>query len=274
MDIKNKEAIPNTYMSKVGRSTLLTAEREQEIAKIIKNGSDKEKAAAVEELVNANLKLVVSEAYSYSRRTGSDVNDLISAGHEGLMKAVYKFDASFGTKFSTYAIPWIRQAIRKFICSSHPVKIPLHIVNGMLKHKRMEAENSNVTDKELMDEMEIDDRTLDRIKQARITTVSLNETHKDSDFDGDGDLSSVIADPNQAEPGEEMADNERYTKLQEAIDALDEMKRDIIMSQCLTNDKVNLAELGKKWGVTGERIRQIREKTLKELRFRLKNLNR
>lgn len=273
MEIKNKESIPNTYMNKVGRSILLTAAREHELAEIIKVGGDGQ-SAAIEELVNANLKLVVSEAYSYSRRTGVDVNDLISSGHEGLMKAVYKYDASFGTKFSTYAIPWIRQAIRRFICGSHPVKIPLHIVNGMIRHKRMEAENENVTDAELKDDMEIDDRTLDRIKQARITTVSLNETHSDSEFEGEGDLSSIIADTNAVSPDEEMDRNERYVKLQEAVDSLDEMKRDIIMSQCLTNDKVNLSVLGAKWGVTGERIRQIREKTLKELRFKLKNINR
>lgn len=274
MEIKNKEAISNSYMNKVGRSILLTAEREQELAALIKANVEGQVEKAIEELVNANLKLVVSEAYSYSRRTGIDVNDLISAGHEGLMKAVYKYDASFKTKFSTYAVPWIRQAIRRFICASHAVKIPLHIVNGMIKHKRIEAEKADVTDAELMSEMEVNDKTLDRIKKARITTVSLNEAHHDSDFDGDGDLSSVIADANAISPSDEMAQDERYNMLQEAIDSLDEMKRDIIMSQCLTNDKVNLAELGKKWGKTGERIRQIREKTLKELRSKLKNINR
>lgn len=272
MDIKNKESIPSPYMAKVGRSILLTAAREKELAEIIKNNTDGQ-AAAIEELVNANLKLVVSEAYSYSRRTGTDVNDLISAGHEGLMKAVYKFDASYGTKFSTYAIPWIRQAIRRYLCGEHPVKIPLHIVNGMIKHKRMEAANSQVTDAEVMAEMDIDEKTLDRIKQARITHISLNATHEDSDAVEVGGIAEIIADESVVSPGEEMSRNERYAKLQEAIDSLDEMQRDIIMAQCLSNDKVNLSDLGEKWGVTGERIRQIREKTLKKLKFKLANIN-
>lgn len=272
MDIKNKESIPAPYMNQLGHSVLLTANREKELSAIIR-GAGEGQAKAIEELVEANLKLVVSEAYSYSRKTGIDVQDLISAGHEGLMKAVYKFDASFGTKFSTYAVHWIRHCIRRFLCTSHPVTIPLHIVGGMIKHKKMEAENSEVTDAEVMAEMEIDEKTLERIKKARITHVSLDATHEDSESVEVGGLGAIIADEKIISPDHEADMSERHAKLQEAIDSLDAISRDVVMAQCMTNDKVNLAELGKKWNVTGERIRQIRVKALKTLKFRLANIN-
>lgn len=266
----------DVYMNKVGCSVLLTAARERELSVIIRTSKDPQAvASAVEEFVMANLKLVASEAFDYAKRCGSymktagfDVHDLISAGHVGLMKAVYKYDPAYQTKFSTYAVPWIRQPIRKFIYRSSPINIPSYIMNDAIKHKKLEEENEDVTDAELMDKLQLTQRGLANVKMARYSRVSL-DAPVSNDGEGDSEFMNMMPDENAVDPSQEASDEDRYAYLREALDELDDMKKEIIMAQCFSDDKVNLAELGEKWGVTGERIRQIKKEALQKLKVKL-----
>lgn len=266
----------NHYQRQLKASVLLTAEREKELAVIIRSpdSTDAQQRKAIDELINSNLKLVNAEAFSFSRKTGVELQELVSAGHEGIMKAVTRFDPSKGYRFSTYALWWIRQAIFRKLNSSYAVKIPFHIVCGMIKQKRLEAELGELTDDEVMDELNVDSKTLARIKKARISCVSLDgHTSNDMDHDNkDRDLGSLIADENAEMPDEKVDNEERYAMLHKAVDELSDIKKDIIKSMSLDPDGNILKELGERWNLTGERIRQLKCDAIKELRFKLKKL--
>ena len=256
------------FLSKVAATILLTPEREKELARIIQKNSDAVSVqSAVNELATCNLKLVVGEACSYARKSGVDSEDLISAGNEGLMKAIYRFNPDkFGTRFSTYAVPWIRQGIRRAIYASSPVKIPSHVMNGMIKHKKMEDENGDLSDEDVMKEMDLTPKALKNIKAARVSHISLDSPLEE---DSTTSVGQTIADENAKSPLNVLENDERDRILSEAMNGLSEMKRDIVLAQCLGDDKVKLADLGKKWNLSGERIRQLKEDALKELKTKI-----
>lgn len=251
---------------------LLTAERERELGTTIqqlKNG--REKDAALVELVQHNLRLVINEAQKYSLKSSIPVEEFYNAGRMGLIRAAYDYNPiKYKTRFSTYATPWIRQKMRELIHGNSPVKIPLHIINGVYKKNKALEKNGKLTDKELRKELDLTEIQLEKIKKAQISSISLNMPLPNSKGGDDNiTLSELIPDESAKIPGEDELTDSRYDFLIEAMEELDEMSRDILMAQVLDADKVKLSDLGHKYGITGERVRQVKEKALNALKKKI-----
>jgi len=272
----NIDAQVATFIAEMGDIPLLTPEQEREYAITIQKYKDgKARAAAIDKFVKGNLRLVLKEAFKVANRTGLDVKDLIGYGCVGLMRAIYKYDPTMGTKFSTYATPWINQGMRDFMYkNTNPVQIPIHVIDGLSKHRKMlDAEGNAKPDAEVMQELNINESFLKRIKKAYVTSVSLDEEIKPSEgthsVSGARTFEESIPDENAPDPSMETENNDKYNDLYTVMGELDEMSREIVTAQFLESDKVQLHRLGKKYGVTGERIRQIKAKALKVLRKKL-----
>lgn len=271
-----------SYIQEMNEIPLLTFEEEKELSSIIQarlanytsikdiikrkktEKADNILSKAIEKLSSSNLRLVIKEAFKFSKTTGVDIKDLIGAGNFGLMKSVYLYDAkTHNTRFSTYAIYWIRQAMFETIHTSGIIQIPIHILNGRYRHNKLK-EDGMTSDQDVMKELEIDEDQLKRIKDANISVISLDQEINDTG----GTITTVgdlIADEKAVNPSENASSQDQYRYLYEALAELDDMSRDIVSAQILQDDKLQLKELGKKYGKTGERIRQIREKALKTL---------
>jgi len=247
---------------------LLTAEREKELGKVIQSGNhDISKENAIIELVQHNMRLAISEANKYSRNYNMPIEELFNAGRAGLIKAAYGYDPTFNTRFSTYAIPWIRQGIRELMHGNSPVKIPLHIINGKYKKAQVLAAKGDITDREVCDELDLTDVQMDKINLANVSSICLDMMIKE---DGSTKVSDVIADENAIIPGEMVGmDDLRYDYLDDALADIDEISKDVIRSQVMDGDKTTLHDIGQKYGITGERVRQIKYKALKELKSKI-----
>ena len=153
------------FIEEVKDVPLLTITRERELLKTIcsfKGGKRRE--MAIEELVKHNLRWAAKQAFYYSHRCAIDVQELYSAAKSGLVKAALMFDPKFKTRFSTYATPWIQQRIKELIYHSAPVKIPIHVINGVIKHKKMVNENDgvDVSDDAIQEELDITTTAVDK----------------------------------------------------------------------------------------------------------------
>lgn len=262
MTIANKGLI-----SEVRHLPLLTAEREKELGKVIQS-DDKTvyREDAIVELVEHNMRLAISEANKYSRNFNMPIEELFNAGRAGLIKAAFGYDPTFNTRFSTYAIPWIRQGIRELMHGNSPVKIPLHIINGKYKKAKILSEKGDITDREVCNELELTDAQMDKINLANVSSICLDMTIKE---DSNTTLGDIIADDNATIPGQTRMDDIRYDYLENALTDIDEISREVIRSQVMDSDKITLYDIGQKYGMTGERVRQIKEKALKALKSKM-----
>ena len=261
-----------TFLKDIKNLPLLTAEQERELGTTIQQSKNKaNRDAAVVELVEHNLRLAVNEAYKYARRSSVAVDELFSAGRAGLVRAAYDYDPiKFNTRFSTYATQWVRQGIREVIHGSSPVKIPSHIINGLYKKNRAIEENGVMTDDEIRDELDLTEDQLDKINKANISAVSLNATISGKDgIANETTIGDIIPDEEAKIPGVDGLDDPRYDFLVEAMSELDQMSQDIVRSQVLEADKVKLSDLGARYGLTGERVRQIKDKALWALKKKI-----
>jgi RNA polymerase sigma factor (sigma-70 family) len=285
MEIEEKLAL---YIKDINDKPLLSFDQETALSKTIQarmavhskiEDEDKRKESekadsvlgkAIDDLTTHNLRLVIKEAFKFSRATGVSPKDLIGSGNLGLIKAAYLYDAAeHGTRFSTYATYWIRQAMFEAIHTSGVVKIPIHILNGRHRHNKL-LEEGVIDDQDVMDEMDINEKQLQRIRDANVSVVSLDqEVSWGSDDDHASTIGDFIADEKAIDPSQGAVSQDQYRYLYEALDELDEMSKDIVTAQLMSDDKVQLRELGKKYGKTGERIRQIREKALQSLRKKI-----
>jgi len=277
-----------TYIQEINSKPLLSFDQERELSKKIQSrlavhssikdekkrklheNKDSVLGKAIEELTTYNLRLVIKEAFKFSKATGVNVKDLIGSGNIGLIKGAYLYDSEgHNTRFSTYATYWIRQAMFEIVHSSGAVTVPIHILNGRYRHNKL-VESGMVSDKDIMKEMEIDEAKLKRIRDANIRVVSMDqEVSWSHSEDSSATFGDFIPDDKAESPSEGAASKDQYGYLYEAMDELDDMSKDVISAQILADDKVQLREIGKKYGVTGERIRQIREKALKALRKKI-----
>ena len=259
-----------TFLKDVKDLPLLTAEREHELGAIIqKRKSGEQKFAAITELIEHNMKLVVKEAYNYSRCSSVSVEELYNAGRVGLVIAVNKYNPKeFGTRFSTYATPWIRQGMREAVHGDSPVKIPLHIINGKYRKNKALEGNENLTEAELREELDVTVAQMDKINLANVSGLSLDMTVSSANDSGGENttIGDLIPDRGATIPGEVGFNDHRLDYLADAFDELDEVSKDIVKHQVMSADKVKLSELGKKHGVSGERIRQIKMKALQKLK--------
>ncbi len=255
------------YLKEIGRIPLLTREQEIKLAQQAESGSLKAK----DKLTASNLRLVVSIAKKYIGR-GMTFLDLIQEGNKGLIRAVEKYDWTKGFKFSTYATWWIRQAITRAIADqARTIRIPVHMVETINKlmrtaRKLMQELGREPTPEEIAEAME--DMTPDKVRE--ILKISQNTTSLETPIGDEEDsvLGDFIADDNQVSPYEATSQQMLRENIGEVLGALSDREAKVLKMRFGLNSSkaMTLEEVGQKFGVTRERIRQIEAKALRKLR--------
>lgn len=265
----NSEDILQIYLKDIGKTKLLKAEEEREIGKAIREGTPLEAQKARNKLIKANLRLVVSIAKKYIGQ-GVLFLDLVQEGSFGLIKAAERFDYRKGFKFSTYATWWIRQTIIRAIAnSSKIIRIPVHMVDKIRVMKKTITNLSlelgrEPTDEELSKAMKISRTKVLNIKKA----MDKEPMSLDTPIGEDLCLEDYVPDTNNKNPYETTADTMLLKNMEELLDNLTERERNIIIERfgIYGAKQQTLEELGKKFGFSKERIRQIEDGALKKLR--------
>jgi len=256
------------YLREIGKVSLITKTDEVSLAQRVEKGDQK----AVDALIQANLRLVVSIAKKYMNR-GMDFLDLIQEGNQGLMRAVQKFDWRRGYKFSTYATWWIRQAITRAIADqARTIRIPVHMIETINKFRRAERELSQELERDPKVE-EIAKRAEIDLKRAKDIVKMLNQEPTSLEApvgkEEDSRLKEFIPAEDEASSPELSANFELLREqLQEVLGTLNPREQKVLEMRFGLKDGRNrtLEEVGKQFGVTRERIRQIEAKALRKLR--------
>ncbi|MCF8000300.1 MAG: RNA polymerase sigma factor RpoD [Halanaerobiales bacterium] len=254
------------YLKEIGKVDLLTAEEEVELAKRMEQGD----MEAKRQLVEANLRLVVSIAKKYVGR-GMLFLDLIQEGNMGLMKAVEKFDYTKGYKFSTYATWWIRQAITRSIADqARTIRIPVHMVetiNKLIRVSRqlLQEKGREPTPEEIGEEMDMSADKVREIKKIAQEPVSLETPIGEEE---DSHLGDFIEDEDAPAPASAASYMLLRDQLDNVLDTLTDREKRVLELRFGIEDgrPRTLEEVGKEFGVTRERIRQIEAKALRKLR--------
>jgi RNA polymerase primary sigma factor len=253
------------YLRSIGRVDLLTAEQEVMLARRIERGD----MDAKQQMIEANLRLVVSIAKSYLGR-GLTFLDLIQEGSMGLIRAVEKFDYRRGYKFSTYATWWIRQAVTRAIADKgRTIRIPVHMVEKLNKVVHVERQlvqqlGREPTPEEIANELETSVREVRDVLRMAQQPISLEKPIGEEE---ESELGDFVEDQTAESPFELAAERLRRENLRRALAALPEREREVIeMRFGLTGERpYTLEEVGRAFNVTRERIRQIENHTLKKL---------
>ena len=254
------------YLNEIGRIPLLSAQDEVRLAKAVERGDEQ----ARQQLTTANLRLVVSVAKKY---TGHDVPllDLIQEGNSGLMRAVEKFDWRRGFKFSTYATWWIRQSITRAIAEQcRTIRLPVHTHDRLAKSSRVRRDlqltlGREPTDREIAAEVGFSEEQMAQLNRIARAPVSLDAPVGE---DGATSVGDMIADEGAAEPLEEIADKLLTEHLTEALDQLEPREQEVLRLRygLGLEAPLTLEEIGRRFGRTRERIRQIEGMALRKLR--------
>jgi RNA polymerase primary sigma factor len=253
------------YLRSIGRVGLLTASEEVALAKRIERGD----MAAKQHMTEANLRLVVSIAKGYLGR-GLNFLDLIQEGSLGLIRAVEKFDYRRGYKFSTYATWWIRQAVTRAIADkARTIRIPVHMVEKLNKVVHVERQlvqelGREPTPDEVAEQLACTVREVKDIQRLSQLPISLEKPIGDEE---DSELGDFVEDETADSPFELAIENVRRENVHKALDALPEREREVIEMRfgLKGHEARTLEEVGRAFGVTRERIRQIENTTLKKL---------
>ncbi len=258
------------YLREIGQYPLLTGNEEKELARRIENGDDEARNI----LARSNLRLVVSIAKKYVGRSPDlTLLDLIQEGNLGLFKAVDKFDWKKGYKFSTYATWWIRQAITRALADqSRTIRIPVHMVETIAKYKQVSRRLAQTLGRdpqpeEVAIEMGVEVEKIYQIEKINQDTLSL-ENPIGSDDDEKSTLGDFIADDKIPSPIQESSERILTEQVRDILDDLSPKERKILEMRHGLLDGVyhTLEEVGKEFGVTRERIRQIEAKALEKIR--------
>jgi RNA polymerase primary sigma factor len=262
----------NLYLREVGQTKLLTPQEEIDLAKRIKKGDKK----AREQMIKANLRLVVKIAREYEDY-GMPLLDLINEGNMGLMKAVERFDPAKGAKLSTYSAWWIKQSIKRALANqSKTIRLPVHVVDKLFHMRQASVKLQEVlgrepTDEELGDELGFSAQKVAQLRTAAIRPASLEAPLGD---DETSRIADVVRDETADTPYEQLEEKTNTSMLRELVATLDPREAEILRYRFgLDGDpERTLEEVGQKFGVTRERIRQIQNVALNKLRKQIEKL--
>jgi RNA polymerase primary sigma factor len=271
-DIYESKSALNLYMREAVEVPLLTVAEENALAARIKRGDE----VAREHMIRANLRLVVKIAKDYDG-LGLPLLDLINEGNMGLMKGVERFDPSKGGKLSTYSSWWIKQSIKRALANqSKTIRLPVHLVDKISKMRRAAMElqelfGREATDEELAEEMDAPLRKVRLWRRASLRTSSLDESLGDEDSSKLGD---VVADESCQTPYEELESRTTHKLLKSTLHILDTREMTILRERFALDGgrEKTLDEIGQKFGVTRERIRQLQNIALAKLRKKMEDV--
>ena len=260
------------YLREIGKVALLTPQEEIALAARIKKGDKK----AREHMIKANLRLVVKIARDYEG-IGLPLLDLISEGNIGLMKAVERFDPAKGGKLSTYGSWWIKQSIKRALANqSKTIRLPVHLVDKISKMRRVamrmqEEMGREPSDEELGGELGI---TAGRVAQMRLAAIRPASLDAPIGDDDSNNFSEIVQDENAETPYQTLEDKTVTGMLQEMVKTLDPREETILRYRFGLDggSEKTLEEVGQKFGVTRERIRQIQNIALRKLRRMIEKL--
>jgi RNA polymerase primary sigma factor len=257
----------DVYLHEINKTPLLTREEEQALARKIRKGSQQ----ALDQLVQANLRFVVSIAKQYANQ-GLSLEDLINEGNLGLIKAAHRFDEKRGYKFISYAVWWIRQAMLQALAEhSRIVRLPLNRAGTLYRigkmSRKLDQELGRLpTPEEIADKLDLSVEEVEETMKIANTHVSLDDPYS-SDKD-DNALVDYLTDEDQTLPDEGTYTNALSEDMERALDTLTEREKLILTMYFGLNGKepLTLEEIGKQMKLTRERIRQVKEKAIQRLR--------
>jgi RNA polymerase primary sigma factor len=255
------------YLQEIGKTPLLTVAEEVTLARRIRRG-DK---AARDQMIKANLRLVVRIALSY-KDFGLPLLDLISEGNLGLVKAVERFDPRKGGKLSTYGAWWIKQSMRRALANqSKIIRLPVHLLEKISRMRRAAMALADELGREPSVEELAMELGLSAEKVAHLKSVSVHPTSLDAPISAEGGSSTfgeIVADENAISPFENVRERNLRSDLTSMLDSLEKREADILRMRfgldC--HDTLTLEELGAKFKVTRERVRQVQNLALKKIR--------
>ncbi len=258
------------YLREIGKTPLLTIEDEIRLAARIKKGDMEARA----HMIKANLRLVVKIAHDYAN-IGLPLLDLVSEGNIGLMKAVERFDPAKGGKLSTYAAWWIKQSIKRALANqSKTIRLPVHLVDKIAKIKRVANSMSEMLGREPTDEELADEVGINAAKLTQLRTVSIRPASLDAPMNDDEgtEFGAIVGDDAAVDPSENLSEKNMQEEIAELLGVLDARELKIINSRFGLDggNAKTLEEVGQKFGVTRERIRQLQNIALAKLRRALR----
>lgn len=257
------------YMKQISGIDLLTVQDEIDLAKKIEQGDEEARNI----MITANLRLVVKIAQEYSN-LGLSVLDLINEGNMGLMKAVERFDPTKGGKLSTYASWWIKQAIKRALANqSKTIRLPVHMVDRVTQIRRTTAELSEKLGRDPTDEELAEAVSLPSVKVSHLRNVSKRPASLDSPInDDDGStLGEVVPDEKSVTPLESLQSKSLVGDVNKVLSMLEPREADIIRLRFGLDgrDPLTLEEVGEQIGITRERVRQLQEQSIRDLRKKM-----
>lgn len=261
------------YLQEIGKVPLLTAEEEIELAKKIKEGDQ----AALDKLVKANLRFVVSVAKQYQNQ-GLSLGDLINEGNLGLIKAAKRFDETRGFKFISYAVWWVRQSILQALAEqSRIVRLPLNKVGDLSKigktYSKLEQEfEREPTPEELAKELDMELKEVNEAMKQAGRHISMDAPFQDGD---ENRLLDILENRNDPTPDQQLMINSLHEEIERVLKTLKDREADVVKMYFGLdgNHPMTLEEIGEKFNLTRERVRQIKEKAIRRLRLQSRSSN-
>ena len=256
-----------SYLKQIKDIPLLTPEKERELAERVALGDE----SARNQLVSANLRLVLMAAKHYNQNTSLSFDDLVQEGNIGLMRATKDFNPALGFRFSTYAMHWIKQAISRAILNhSRTIRLPIHILELQSKYNKAQNQlklelGREATNEEVAKFLGVEVKKIKEIREIVKDSISLNNNLNDED---DGTIEDLVADTSLENPDDSI-DNEILAKaINSVLPTLEKREQEIIIARFGLNktQPKTLDQLGAEYGVSKERIRQIEQKALMKLR--------